>query len=176
MALDDYAQPSVTADAALFALCEGELSVLLIQRKHPPFEGQWALPGGFVDIDEDLRDAAVRELEEETGVKPSHLEQFGAFGDPERDPRGRVITVAYLSLLPSDPLPPQGADDAADARWWPVRDPPALAFDHAHVLDRALAHLKRRLQDTASALDLAPEGFTTGELRAVYNALQELAP
>ncbi|MEV5887683.1 NUDIX hydrolase [Streptomyces sp. NPDC052020] len=120
-----------TADVVLLA---GN-RVLLIQRDWPPYEGMWALPGGHVDAGESSREAAVRELEEETGitVSASDLRQVGAFDDPGRDPRGRYVTVAYVATLP-DPVLPTAGDDARAARWWPLDDLPQLAFDHARIL------------------------------------------
>ncbi len=143
MPLEDYPHPSVTADVVIFTRREDDLQVLLIKRGHPPFEGRWAIPGGFVEVGESLEEAARRELEEETGVRDVHLEQLHTFGDPDRDPRGHVITVAYLALVPPA-TPTRAGDDAAEARWWPARDPPPLAFDHAGILACALRRLQSK--------------------------------
>ena len=116
--------------------------VLLVQRKHPPFKGKWAIPGGFVETDEDLDIAALRELREETGVTRVRIEQLRAFGAPGRDPRGRTVTIAYLASLAS-PRSARAGDDAADARWWPLAALPALAFDHAEILRAARAAIRR---------------------------------
>ncbi len=123
-----YQYPAVSVDVVIFTLREDDLQVLLVQRKNPPFEGRWAIPGGFVEEDESLEVAARRELAEETGVRDVYLEQLYTFGDPCRDPRGRVITVAYLALVPS-PLTVEAGSDARDARWWSVYQLPLrLAF------------------------------------------------
>ena len=118
--------------------------MLLIQRKHPPFEGRWALPGGFVDPHEPLADAASRELQEETGIEPAHLEQLHTFGDPGRDPRGWTVSVVYLAVLDegeAQVLRPHAGDDAADVGWFDLLAPPPLAFDHADIL----AHARKTL-------------------------------
>ena len=131
-----YPRPAVTVDAVVFDMRDGRRQVLLIRRGQPPFEGCWALPGGFIDIDEPLEDAVGRELAEETGIKAREVVQIGAFGDPDRDPRGRTIGVAYLvrSFSPETPTP---GDDAAEARWWPMDSLPRLAFDHEKILAAA---------------------------------------
>jgi len=142
-----YPRPSVTVDIALFTFYHGRLMTLLIRRKHDPYAGRWAFPGGFVDMDEDLTDAARRELEEETGIAGVALEQLRAFGAPGRDPRTRVITIAYMALLDPEQartLHPRGGDDAAEARWWDACKPPPLAFDHDQILNYALERLRVR--------------------------------
>jgi len=140
----EYPHPAVTTDIALFSFSGSGLRVLLVKRKAPPFEGQWALPGGFVEIDEPLDACAARELREETGVETVTLTQFHTFGTPDRDPRERVISVAYLGLLPSDSPPPTAGSDAVDAQWHSVTELPDLAFDHAEIIRRAQAHLTDR--------------------------------
>ena len=138
----DYQRPSVSVDTILFARLEGMLHVLLIRRGRWPFAGDWAIPGGFVEIDESLEDAAARELYEETGLADVPLQQLHAFGDPDRDPRTRVITVSYVGQVSEEQARRiHPGDDAADARWWPVSDLPPLAFDHAHILEFALQRL-----------------------------------
>jgi len=171
MSLEDYPRPSVTADVVIFTLRENDLHVLLIKRGHPPCEGMWATPGGFVDIDESLEEAALRELEEETGVRDVYLEQLYTFGDPGRDPRGRVITVAYFALVPATAIHPRAGDDAAEARWWSVYDLPPLAFDHADILDYALQRLRYKLEYTAVGFELLPPTFTLSELQAAYEVI-----
>jgi 8-oxo-dGTP diphosphatase len=152
--MTDWPRPSVTVDVAAFQQREDGLYVLLIERGHPPFEGRWALPGGFVDVTggqtgqgEDLPDAALRELEEETGVQlvAADLVEVGVFGEPGRDPRGRTITICYAAMLPAD-VTPRAGDDAAKAEWQRVEDVdlPGLAFDHDVVLERALAAIQAR--------------------------------
>jgi 8-oxo-dGTP diphosphatase len=137
----DYPRPMVTVDAVVWREHNGGREVLLIQRKNEPFQGMWALPGGFVEIDEPLDDAAVRELEEETGIRGVSLRQMYTFGDPDRDPRGRIITVTYIGQLSDDGQEPRAADDATDVRWFPLADLPALASDHNKVLAHARKHL-----------------------------------
>lgn len=171
MPLEDYPRPSVTADVIIFTLRENDLHVLLIKRGHSPFEGMWAIPGGFVDIGESLEEAALRELEEETGVRDVYLEQLYTFGDPGRDPRGRVITVAYFALVPATAIHPRAGDDAAEARWWSVCDLPPLAFDHADILAYALQRLRYKLEYAAVGFELLPETFTLSELQAAYEII-----
>jgi 8-oxo-dGTP diphosphatase len=139
----DYPRPALTVDCVIFASGgEGRLKVLLIQRDHPPFEGRWALPGGFVDMEESLEEAARRELLEETGVEAVRLEQLHAFGDVGRDPRGRVVSVAYLARVELEDHRPRPASDARAARWFPVEDLPELAFDHGEIVAMALRRLE----------------------------------
>ena len=135
-----YPHPAVTVDVALFAGHGAERRLLLIRRAQPPYAGYWALPGGFVDIDEDLPDAARRELAAETGLSVAGLRQLGAYGAPGRDPRERVISVVYLAELPSA-QPPAAGSDAAEAAWFDLAALPALAFDHAGIIEDAVAAL-----------------------------------
>src|SRR5258706_4686860 len=137
-----YERPSVTVDVVMMSLRQGDLHVLLIKRRSWPYEGMWAIPGGFVNPDESLETAAKRELNEETGVEDVYLEQLYTFGDPGRDPRTRVITVVYFALLDSERLQVRAADDAAEVDWFPVYDLPALAFDHEKILQYALERLR----------------------------------
>lgn len=140
----EYPRPMVTVDAAVFALRAAQWSLLLIQRKNPPFAGQWALPGGFVDMDEPLETAVARELAEETGLVDVPLEQLRAFGNPGRDPRGRNICVAYAGILTDDRQTPQGSDDAAAAQWFPLEALPELAFDHRDIVEYAERWLREK--------------------------------
>jgi 8-oxo-dGTP diphosphatase len=169
-----YPRPSVTVDIILFTFYENELKVLLIQRNNPPFAQKWALPGGFVEMNEDLEAAALRELAEETNVTNVYLEQLYTFGEPDRDPRTRVITVAYFALLSVDQVAKQqirGASDAGDARWWSMYALPELAFDHARILHYALQRLRWKLEWTALGFLLLPEEFTLSELQKVYETV-----
>jgi len=161
----------VTVDIVIFTLREGSLQVLLVKRGVPPFEGQYAIPGGFIREDESLEEAALRELHEETGVRNVFLEQLYTFGDPKRDPRGRVITVAYYALITSDKLSLVAGADAAEAQWFPASGVPPLAFDHKSILDYALERLRNKLEYTTVGFQLLPEKFTLGELQAVYETI-----
>jgi 8-oxo-dGTP diphosphatase len=161
----------VTVDIVIFTLREGSLQVLLVKRGVPPFEDQYAIPGGFIRRDESLEEAALRELHEETGVRNVFLEQLYTFGDPKRDPRGRVITVAYYALIASDQLSLVAGADAAEAQWFPASSVPPLAFDHKSILDYALDRLRNKLEYTTVGFQLLPEKFTLGELQAVYETI-----
>lgn len=167
----EYPHPAVTVDVAVFTIERDELKVLLIQRDQYPFEGMWALPGGFIEIDESLRRAAWRELKEETGVHAAFLEQLGAFGHPDRDPRERIITVAYYSLIPVERLDIRADSDARDARLFSLRDLPELASDHAKIVSRAVARMRDKIDEPAIALQLVPGQFTLTELQRVYELI-----
>jgi 8-oxo-dGTP diphosphatase len=160
-------RPAVTVDVVIFSLRDGDLKVLLIRRAAPPFKGKWAIPGGYVHPDEALDEAAQRELEEETGLPDVYLEQLYTFGAPKRDPRGRVITVAYFALV-SDDVTVRAGDDAAEAAWHSVYDLPDLAFDHAEILSYALQRLRYKLEYTAVGFELLPNEFTLTELQTAY--------
>ncbi len=161
----------VTVDVVIFTIRGGALHVLLVRRAAPPFPGRHAIPGGFVHEDESLETAARRELAEETGVRDVYLEQLYTFGDPGRDPRGRVVTVAYFALIASDETPLAAGTDAAEARWFPVASVPPLAFDHRRILDYALERLRNKLEYTTVGFQLLPDKFTLVELQAVYEAI-----
>jgi 8-oxo-dGTP diphosphatase len=139
----EYPRPAVAVDVVIVTR-EARPRVLLIRRKHEPFKGCWAIPGGFVEIDEPLDAAARRELFEETSVRTNDLVQLHTFGDPQRDPRGRIISVTYLALLDADQLQPRAGDDAAEVGWFSLRQPPKLAFDHKDILAVARKYLKER--------------------------------
>ncbi len=166
-----YERPSVTVDVVIFTLRQEQLQVLLIKRKHWPFEGMWALPGGFVHMDESLEEAARRELEEETGVRDVYLEQLYTFGEPDRDPRTRVITVAYFALVSSDQLKLRAATDAAKVDWFAATDPPRLAFDHADILSYAVTRLRYKLEYSAVGFQLLPDEFTLTDLQSAYETI-----
>jgi 8-oxo-dGTP diphosphatase len=138
----EYSRPAVTADIVLVTI-EKKPRVLLIRRKNAPFAGKWALPGGYVEEMERLGDAARRELQEETGLENIELEQLHAFGDPGRDPRGWTITIAFLARVHPQLLKPKAGDDAAEVKWFPLGKLPALAFDHAEIVQRA----RNRIED-----------------------------
>lgn len=167
-----YERPSVTVDVVIFTLLNGELHVLLVQRKNWPFEGHWAIPGGFVNMDESLEQAARRELEEETGVRDIYLEQLYTFGAPNRDPRTRVISVAYIALVRADKQTLRVSEESSDVRWFPVRALPGpLAFDHDTILATALDRLRSKLEYTTLAFQLLPEVFSILELKHIYEQI-----
>ena len=171
----DYPRPAVTTDIVVFTLRHERLSVLLIRRAHEPFAGAWALPGGFVEPGETLEQGALRELQEETGLTQVYLEQLYTFGEPERDPRGRVISVAYLALAPWEALQPVAASDAAALDWFDVAQLPPLAFDHRDILSLAHARLRAKMSYSTLAFRLLPEIFTFHELQRVYEIIKEQA-
>lgn len=163
-------RPAVSVDVVIFSLDldNSDLKTLLIRRERPPYAGMWAVPGGFVRYGESLEDAASRKLEDETGVKQGYLEQLFTFGQPDRDPRGHIITVAYFALLPADELHPEAGPDISETGMHSVYDPPALAFDHAQILNYALQRLRYKLEYTAAGFELLPSEFTLSELQAAY--------
>ena len=167
----EYPHPAVTVDVAVFTVTDGRLSVVLVKRSAWPHAGKWALPGGFVGIDESLKRAAWRELREETGIKAGYLEQLGAFGRPDRDPRERVITVVYIALAAADRLEIEAGSDASEARLFSVDDLPELAFDHAKILAHAMERLRDRLGVDGVARRLMPAQFTLTELQAACEAI-----
>ena len=169
--LSDYPRPSVTVDLVIFTIAEDDLKVLLIRRGQEPFKGRWALPGGFVEIDESLEEAAARELKEEVGVTNVYLEQLYTFGDTKRDPRGRVISVSYFALVDAERQRIVAASDAADAKWRSVFAPPELAFDHAKILDYAVWRLRNKIEWTTVGYELLPKKFTLSELQRVYEII-----
>lgn len=167
-----YPRPALTVDIAAFSIQNRKLSVLLIKRAYDPFMGMWALPGGFVEIDENLEAAAERELEEETGLSGVFLEQLYTYGMPERDPRGRVVSVAHFGLIPSnETIRPSGGSDADKARWHALDNLPPLAFDHAEIIEYALRRLRYKLECTALGFQLLPERFTLTELQQTYEII-----
>ena len=174
----DYPPFAVTVDVAIFTIVSDALQVLLVERGEPPFLGSWALPGGFVLPDEDLDDAANRELLEETGVDPgtAHLEQLGTYGSPDRDPRMRVVTVAYWAILGDlSELHPAAGSDARDAGLVPVSKIETgglkLAFDHATIIHKAIERARSKLEYTTLATAFCPPEFTISQLRRVYEAV-----
>jgi 8-oxo-dGTP diphosphatase len=163
---------AVTVDIAVLTIRHGDLCALLVRRGTHPYLGDWALPGGFVGAEEDLDVAARRELAEETGIDQAHLEQLRCYGRPGRDPRMRVVSVAYLALT-ADLPEPTASTDAAEARLWTVEGPdrPALAFDHGQILADAVERARSKLEYTSLATTLLPEPFTIADLRRVYECV-----
>jgi 8-oxo-dGTP diphosphatase len=160
----------VAVDIVVFTVQEQALKVLLIERGIAPFKGRYALPGGFVLAKETLEKAAFRELFEETGTKDVYLEQLYTFGDPDRDPRGRVVTVAYYALVPTDKSPRLAGTDAA-AGWYPVLALPSLAFDHGKIVEYAVDRLRNKLEYTNVGFQLLPTKFTLSALQALHEAI-----
>ena len=171
----DYPHPAVTVDIAVFTVSGGRLATVLVRRAGWPHAGKWAMPGGFVGIDESLKRAAWRELREETGLKAGRLEQLGAFGRPDRDPRERVITVVYIALAAGGELTLAAGSDAADARVFSVDELPELAFDHARIFGHAVDRMRERLDTAGIARHLMPERFTLTELQRACEAVSGTA-
>lgn len=166
-----YPRAALTVDCVVFGYDEGELKVLLIQRALEPFKGKWALPGGFVHVDETLDEAARRELAEEAGLKYVFLEQLYSFGALDRDPRERVVSVAFYALVKLSDHRAKAATDAANAEWFPISKTPKLAFDHAGILATALARLKGKVRYEPIGFELLPPKFTLSELQHLYETV-----
>jgi 8-oxo-dGTP diphosphatase len=167
-----HARPAVTVDLVAFTVRDGGLSVLLVRRKHAPYAGSWALPGGFLGMDEPVEDAARREFQEETGLTiPGHVSPLGFFGTPGRDPRGRTISLAFVALLRGPGPHPEGGDDAAEAQWHQVADLEPLAFDHDLILATALTWLELGIKTHKLGPELLPHSFDDDDVRALFRAL-----
>ena len=169
----EYPRAALTVDCIVFGLDEQELKVMLLQRALPPFEGKWALPGGFVRLEETLDEAARRELEEETGLSKIFLEQLYTFSDVDRDPRERVVSVVYYALVNLRDHKVHAATDARDAAWFGVHDVPSLAFDHAEILQMALDRLRAKLRYEPVGFELLPKKFTLSQLQHLYELVLE---
>jgi 8-oxo-dGTP diphosphatase len=169
----EYPRGALTVDCVVFGLDDKELKVMLIQRGVAPFEGTWALPGGFVRVSETLEEAARRELEEETGLRKVFLEQLYTFGAVDRDPRERVVSVAFYALVNLSDHDVQAATDARDAGWFGVHDVPSLAFDHADILQMALERLRGKLRYQPVGFELLPKKFTLSQLQRLYEVVLE---
>lgn len=169
----EYPRPALTVDCVVFGLDAEDLKVLLIQRGIPPFQGKWALPGGFVRLEESLKEAARRELREETGMGRIFLEQLYTFGAPRRDPRERVVTVAYVALVNLGEHPVSASTDARSAAWFAVSDLPSLAFDHDRILRAALERLKGKVRYQPIGFKLLPRKFTLSQLQRLYETILE---
>jgi 8-oxo-dGTP diphosphatase len=168
-----YARPALTVDCVVFGLDETDLKVLLIRRDLEPFRGRWALPGGFVHVDETLDDAARRELSEEAGVRAVFLEQLYSFGALDRDPRERVVSVAYYALTRLGGHELRADTDASDVGWFSVEEVPALAFDHQQILEVALDRLRGKLTYQPIGFELLPPKFTLSQLQRLYEIILE---
>lgn len=163
--------PAVTVDCVVFGLSDGELRLLLIRRGEAPFAGSWALPGGFVRMDETTDEAVLRELEEETGASRVYVEQLYTFSAVDRDPRERVISVGYCALVRPDAIDPVAGADAADARWFPTTHLPELAFDHGTLVLTALERLRSKVRVQPLGFELLPRRFTLRPLQQLYEAV-----
>lgn len=163
-------RPAVSVDVIIFSLdmAASDLKTLLVRRRNPPFAGMWAIPGGFLRYGEALDAAARRKLQDETGVHDVYLEQLFTFGNPQRDPRGHILTVTYFSLVPSEILDLHAGSDTTEAALHSVYAPPPLAFDHAEILAYALQRLRYKLEYTAAGFELLPDEFTLSELQQAY--------
>lgn len=168
-----YETPLVTVDVSIFSVIDHQLKVLLIKRSHEPFIHQWALPGGFIRVDETLKEAAERRLYEETHVEDVFLQQIRAFGKPGRDPRGRIISIGFYALVSSSRLKPEAHDTAEEVAWFDIEQLPELAFDHQLIVDTARLMLQESLEETPVAFQLLPERFTLTELQRVYELIED---
>ncbi len=168
---DKYDKPSVTVDMIIFTVKNDDFNVLLVKRNIHPFKNYWALPGGFVRIEESLDEAAKRELSEETGVKDVYLEQLYTFGAPKRDPRTRVITVAYFALINSKDLELKASTDVSDVKWFSVYKMPELAFDHKIIIEYAVKRLRWKMEYTTVGFKLLPKKFTLSQLQNIYEII-----
>ena len=171
----EYPRPALTVDCVVFGLdlANRNMKILLIKRKLEPFKDTWALPGGFVLMHENLQEAAARELREEAGLTNIYLEQLYTFGDVARDPRGRVVSVAYFALVKMNDLKLQADTDASDAAWFPIDDYPGLAFDHEEILEKAIIRLKGKVRYQPIGFELLPKNFTLSQLQALYEIILE---
>ena len=161
----------LTVDSVVFGYKEGEISVLLIKRKYEPFKGKWAIPGGFVKNEESLEQAAERELHEETGVKINFLEQLYTFGKPSRDPRSRIVSVAYFGLLRPDGLKIFASTDAKDVKWFNIKEMPKLSFDHKEILGLAIKRLQAKITYEPIGFELLNKKFPFSDLEKLYTTL-----
>lgn len=161
----------LTVDAVVFGYEEGLVSILLVKRKYEPFKGCWALPGGFVADEESLEEAVERELHEETGVKINYLEQLYSFGKPGRDPRGRIISIAYFGLVRPDAFLINASTDAEDAQWFDINQLPEISFDHKEIIDVAITRLQGKITYEPIGFELLDKKFTFSDLEKLYSSL-----
>lgn len=167
----EFPKPALTVDLVVFGYQEGALSILLIQRGIEPFLGKWALPGGFAQVHETLEETARRELAEEAGLQDVYLEQLYTFDGLHRDPRERVITVAYFALVSLRDHRPHAATDAQDAKWYPIDRLPQLAFDHNQIISHAIERLRNKVKYSPVGFELLPSEFTLTELQTLYETI-----
>lgn len=167
-----YPHPSVTTDCVIFGFDGIKLKVLLVERGMAPYKGRWAFPGGFLNMDESAEEGALRELKEETGLEGAYIRQFHTFSAPQRDPRERVITIAYYALVRMREV--KGGDDASDARWFALDEVPPLAFDHDQILRKAEKTLRQQIHFEPVGFELLPEKFTIKQLQNLYEAILDM--
>lgn len=167
-----YPHPSVTTDCVIFGFDGIKLKVLLVERGMAPYKGRWAFPGGFLNMDESAEEGALRELKEETGLEGAYIRQFHTFSNPQRDPRERVITIAYYALVRMQEV--KGGDDASDARWFALDEVPPLAFDHDQILRKAEKTLRQQIHFEPVGFELLPEKFTIKQLQNLYEAILDM--
>ena len=167
-----YPHPSVTTDCVIFGFDGVKLKVLLVERGMAPYKGRWAFPGGFLNMDESAEEGALRELKEETGLEGAYIRQFHTFSAPQRDPRERVITIAYYALVKMQEV--KGGDDASDARWFALDEVPPLAFDHDQILRKAEKTLRQQIHFEPVGFELLPEKFTIKQLQNLYEAILDM--
>ncbi|HQK36007.1 MAG TPA: NUDIX domain-containing protein [Bacteroidales bacterium] len=169
----NYPRPAVSSDCVIFGFDGFQLNVLLIERKNDPYKGYWAFPGGFLEMDETSEQCARRELEEETGITDACLEQLYTFSGLERDPRGRVVSVAYMALVRQSSIRPVAGDDALQAQWFPVNSLPKLAFDHDLIFRTAMQRLRQKFCYQPIGYELLGEKFTLPELVRLYESVMD---
>ncbi len=165
----EYPRPAVATDCVVFGFDGRELQILLIERGNEPYKGYWAFPGGFMNMDESAEQCALRELQEETGLTINMLKQLGAFTDVHRDPRGRVVSIAFYALV--RPTEVKGGDDASEARWFAIDDVPRLAFDHDYILRKAMQQMRKDIHFEPIGFELLNKSFTMSELQRLYEAI-----
>lgn len=168
MCMENRDRYPIAIDSIVFGYTEGELKVALIERRKDPFIGMWALPGGFMEGNETIEAAALRELKEETGLADIYLEQFHVFNNPDRDPRGHAIVIGFFALINSDQCHLIASEDAAKAKWWPAYKMPPLAFDHEEIYAKALEALRDAMRSRPLAFELLPGEFTLANLQDLY--------
>ena len=168
---NEYETPGITVDLVLFTVNENRLKVMLVKRAEEPFRNDWSLPGGFIKVGESLDAAAQRVLIEKTGVSDVYMEQLYTFGEPKRDPRSRVITVAYIALIPWQSLPQPESDKVTDLTWSPVDHLPKLAFDHKAIVNYAVTRLRAKVSYSNIVYGLMPKQFRLSELQSMYESI-----
>lgn len=171
MDTNKYPKPFVTVDVLIFTIEDSALKILLVKRANEPYVGQWAIPGGFVNEHESLEEAAKRILIDKTGVSDVYLEQLYTFGEPKRDPRGRVITVSYFALIPFQDLQNINNDKVSEVSWFDTKKTPVLAFDHSKILEYALSRLKTKAGYSNIVYGLLPDKFKLSDLQKVYEII-----